>query len=90
MACLTDPRGSIVTALLGKERELTSIAPDTDQLQELDAEIRQAWAAYTERLRELSGAEYERIESECWDELQTELRRLENARESLTASASET
>ncbi len=34
--------------------------------------------------------EYERIESECWDELQTELRRLENARESLTASASET
>ena len=77
-------------ALLGKECELTSIAPDTDQLQELDAEIRQAWAAYTERLRELSGDEYERIESESWDELQTELRRLETARESLAASTSET
>lgn len=68
---------------------MTSIAPDTDQLLELDAEIRQAWAAYTERLRELSGAEYELVESESWDELQTELRRLETARESLTASASQ-
>jgi hypothetical protein len=87
---LTDLRGSIVNALLGKERELTSVASDTDQLQELDAEIREAWAAYTERLRELSGEEYERIESESWDELQTELRRLETARESLTASASQT
>ena len=68
---------------------MTSVAPDTDQLLELDAEMRQAWAAYTERLRELSGDEYERTESESWDELQTELRRLETARESLTASASQ-
>ena len=69
---------------------MTSVAPDTDQLQELDAEIRQAWAAYSERLRELSGDAYEQLESESWDELQTELRRLETARESLTASASQT
>ena len=79
-----------MVALLGKEPELTSVAPDTDQLQELDAEIRQAWAAYSERLRELSGDAYEQLESEAWDELQTELRRLETARESLTASAPQT
>ena len=68
---------------------MTSVAPDIDQLLELDAEMRQAWAAYTERLRELSGDEYELVESESWDELQTELRRLETARESLSASASQ-
>ena len=34
---------------------MTSVAPDTEQLHELDAETRQAWTAYSERLRELSG-----------------------------------
>jgi hypothetical protein len=43
---------------------LTSIAPDTELLQELDAETRQAWIAYSDRLRELSGDEYERVETE--------------------------
>ena len=61
------------------------VAPEFEQLQELDAETRQAWSAYVERLRELSGAEYERIEDESWDELQTELRRLDGERESLVA-----
>jgi len=64
---------------------MTSVAPDTEQLQELDLETRQAWIAYSERLRELSGDEYERAETECWDELQAELRRLDSARESLVA-----
>jgi hypothetical protein len=68
---------------------LTSVAPDTGQLEELDAEIRRAWAAYSERLRALSGAEYERLEAESWEELQAELRRLESARESLLGSAAE-
>jgi IS1 family transposase len=54
-----------------------------EQLQELDAETRQAWSAYSERLRELAGKEYERVESESWEELQLELRRLESERESL-------
>lgn len=62
---------------------MTSVAPDTDQLEELDAETRQAWATYSERLRELTGEEYERVESESWETLQAELRRLENERESL-------
>ena len=66
---------------------MTPVAPDIEQLQELDAETRLAWSAYTERLRELTGEEYERLESESWDELQAELRRLEGERESLVHPA---
>lgn len=66
---------------------MTPVAPDIEQLQELDAETRQAWSAYTERLRELTGEEYERLESESWEELQTELRRLEGERESIVHPA---
>lgn len=64
------------------------VAPDIEQLQELDAETRQAWHDYVERLSELSGEEYERREGEVWDELQTELRRLDEERESLAARSS--
>ncbi len=59
------------------------VAPDVEQLQELDAETRQAWSSYSERLREVNGDEYERLEPEFWEELQAELRRLESQRESL-------
>ena len=65
------------------------VAPDIEQLQELDAETRQAWSSYSERLRELSGDEYERLEPEFWEELQTELRRLEGQRDSLAARGSD-
>jgi cell division septum initiation protein DivIVA len=64
---------------------MTSVAPDTELLQGLDEEMRLAWIAYSDRLRELSGAEYERAEAESWDELQSELRRLEDQRESLVS-----
>ena len=64
---------------------MTATAPDTDRLRELEADTRQAWTAYSDRLRELTGEEYERVESESWIELQTELRRLERERETLTA-----
>jgi hypothetical protein len=84
---MTVSAGSIAVAHLGKESELTSVAPETQQLRELEAGTRHAWTAYRERLRELSGEEYELVESESWSELQTELRRIEQARESLTASA---
>jgi hypothetical protein len=66
---------------------LTSVAPETEQLRELEAGTRQAWSTYSERLRELTGDEYERAESESWSQLQTELRRIEQERESLTTSA---
>ncbi len=68
---------------------MTSVAPDTDQLQELDAETRQAWATYSEQVRELTGEEYERVESESWETLQAELRRLESERESLVVPAAQ-
>ena len=64
---------------------MTPVAPDIDQLQELEAETRQAWTVYSERLRELSGDDYERVETECWEELQMELRRLDSEREALAA-----
>ena len=66
---------------------MTATAPDTERLQELEADTRLAWSTYSERLRELSGDEYERVESESWMELQAELQRLEREREELTAGA---
>jgi hypothetical protein len=84
---MTVSAGSIALVHLGKESELTSIAPEPHQLPQLDAGTRQAWSAYIERLRELTGEEYERAESESWSELQVELRRIELERESGTASA---
>jgi hypothetical protein len=64
---------------------MTSIAPE-DSLRELDEDTRQAWVHYSERLRELSGQEYERVESESWEDLQTELRRLDERREQVGAT----
>jgi hypothetical protein len=84
---MTDVRGSIEPAPRGRSIGLTSVAPDIHQLQELDEGTREAWTAYSERLRDLSGEEYERVESESWSELQTELRRIEHERESLSAPA---
>jgi hypothetical protein len=66
---------------------MTATAPDTDRLRELEADTREAWSAYSVRLRELSGDEYERIESESWMELQNELQRLEHEREELAGAA---
>jgi hypothetical protein len=66
---------------------MTATAPDTERLQELEADTRLAWSTYSDRLRELSGEEYERVESESWTELQAELQRLEREREELMAGA---
>lgn len=68
---------------MGRSPQLTSVAPQSDPLHELDDGTRQAWSTYSERLRELTGDEYERAESESWDELQTELRRIKQEREAL-------
>jgi hypothetical protein len=66
---------------------VTAIAPDSDMLRELDDDTRRAWAAYSERLRELSGEEYECAEGESWAKLQSELRRVERRRRSLLETA---
>jgi hypothetical protein len=63
---------------------VTAIAHDDAKLRELDAGTRRAWDAYRERLRELSGADYEDTEQEAWVELQGELRRLERRRQLLS------
>jgi hypothetical protein len=61
---------------------MASIAPE-ESLRELDEDTRRAWAHYTERLRELTGDQYELVESESWTELQTELHRLDERRDAL-------
>ena len=65
---------------------MTALAPDSNQLRELDDDTRRAWSSYSSRLRDLTGDEYERVERECWAELQTELRRVDRRRRSLTES----
>jgi hypothetical protein len=63
------------------------IAADDERLRELDADTRRAWDEYSERLRELTGDEYERVEHESWEQLQIELRQLEQERAALAGSA---
>jgi hypothetical protein len=66
---------------------MTATAPDTERLLELEADTRQAWSTYSDSVRDLTGGEYERVESEAWIELQNELQRLEREREELMAGA---
>jgi hypothetical protein len=66
---------------------VTAIVHDPDKLRELDDGERQAWKAYMDQLRDLSGEEYERVEADIWDELQRELRRLERRRKTLTRNS---
>ena len=66
---------------------MTATAPDRDKLRELDEGTRKGWMTYNERLRDLAGDEYERVESDSWTELQRELRRLERRRASLTQNS---
>jgi hypothetical protein len=67
---------------------MTTIAQDADALAELDDGTRRAWSAYRERLRELTGTEYEAAESESWTELQDELSRIDDRRRMLNQTSS--
>ena len=84
---MTEPKGRIGSTNPREGGDVTTTAPDLAQLRELDDGTRRAWMAYTERLRDLDGEEYERAEDESWAELQTELRRLERRRASLMQPA---
>lgn len=66
---------------------VAAIVDDGDRLRELDAVERRAWLAYSRRLRDLTGEEYERAESDSWAELQRELRQLARRRKTLTGNA---
>jgi hypothetical protein len=81
---MTGPPGRIGSTNPREGGDVTTTATELQQLRELDDGTRRAWMAYNERLRDLDGEEYERVESDSWTELQQELRRLEHRRASLT------
>jgi hypothetical protein len=62
---------------------VTAFAPQAEKFRELDEGMRRAWSEYSQRLRELTGEDYERAEHESWAELQTALAKLERRRRSL-------
>ena len=64
---------------------MSAIIQGTDELHELDAGTREAWRMYSERLQDLTGAEYERVEPVAWNELQRQLRKLERRRKLLAS-----
>jgi len=66
---------------------VTTIAIDAERLRELDAGEQEAWRAYRDSVRDLSGDEYERVETESWGELQRELRRLARRRKTLISKS---
>ena len=65
---------------------MTTIAPDTEKLRELDDDTRRAWNDYYDNVQELTGEEYEQVELESWDALQGELRRIERRRSLLSVT----
>jgi hypothetical protein len=83
----TTVRGNLFDITKGKELRMTSTIPEAETLKELESDTRQAWEHYQDRLRELSGDEYERAEAASWDELQSELQRLDRRREDLKPTA---
>lgn len=66
---------------------MTAITVDAERLRRLDEDTRQAWTSYSDRLRGLDAEEYELVEIASWDQLQLELRRLEQRRRALERSA---
>jgi hypothetical protein len=70
-----------------KERSMTTAAPNEIPvtLEELDERTQDAWAVYSDSLRDLTGRDYDDAESEAWDHLQRRLRELEGLRAELLA-----
>ncbi len=65
---------------------MTTIAPDTEKLRELDDETRRAWNEYYDSVQDLTGEEYEQVELDAWETLQDELRRIERRRSLLSVT----
>jgi hypothetical protein len=51
------------------------------RLAQIDHRTREAWADYTDELRELQGRDYEEAEDESWDRLQKKLKELDDERQ---------
>jgi hypothetical protein len=56
------------------------------QLADIDSRTREAWADYTDELRELEGRDYEEAEDESWDRLQKRLKQLDDERQLLAGA----
>jgi hypothetical protein len=54
-------------------------------IEEIDERTLDAWTAYRDSLRELTGREYDEAEHRCWERLQRKLRHLEQCRLELSA-----
>ncbi len=78
------PRRTIDSVKEEKEPLVTTIAPDTEKLRELDEDERRAWTEYYDNIQDLTGGQYEQVELESWDTMQGELRRIERRRRLLT------
>jgi len=70
----------------GRERSMTTAAPRNETLEELDERTQDAWAVYSDSLRDLTGRAYDEAEPEAWDHLQRRLRELEGLRAELLAA----
>ena len=55
-------------------------------MEELDERTQDAWAVYSDSLRDLTGRAYDEAESDAWDHLQRRLRELEGLRAELLAA----
>jgi hypothetical protein len=66
-----------------KERSMTTAAPRNEipaTLEELDERTQDAWAVYSDSLRDRTGRDYDEAESDAWELLQRRLRELEGLR----------
>jgi hypothetical protein len=73
----------------GRERSMTTAAPRNEipaTLEELDERTQDAWAVYSDSLRDLTGRDYDEAETDAWDHLQRQLRELEEFRGELLAA----
>ena len=67
---------------------MTTAAPRNEipaTLAELDERTQDAWAVYSDCLRDLTGRDYDEAETDAWDQLQGRLRDLEGRRAELLA-----
>ena len=67
---------------------MTTAAPRNEipaTLEELDERTQDAWAVYSDGLRDLTGRDYDEAESDAWDRLQRQLHELDDLRAGLLA-----
>ena len=53
----------------------------TRRLADIESRTREAWADYSQELRELEGRDYEEAEDKAWNRLQKRLKQLDDERQ---------